>query len=167
MIEGCQKPARHANLSQSGRDSFGEGSFLLGEHRAQIQHHGIVFDSSDDGSRSSSTQALLDLRSREAVTADANNFGAKRLRRSRTAAGEGLAVGYFDVQAVHGDGPCQFTNEVAAAFFDFTRSGANHGHGRYFIEGAALVGTEGDFERGDNELIYTESAKERMAADAP
>ncbi len=49
---------------------------------------------------------------------------------------------------------------------DFVRARANHAKSRNFVERAAKICVERDFECGDGELIHAQSAEERIAADA-
>src|SRR5690242_20866493 len=56
---------------------------------------------------------------------------------------------------------------MAATPFDFLASRANHGDGGYFVESAALIGSECYFQRGNNQLIHAQGAKQRMTADTP
>ena len=60
----------------------------------------------------------------------------------------------------------KFGGESFRAMGDFVRRRANHAECGNFVERAAEVCVERDFESGDRELIHAQGAEERIAADA-
>ena len=149
-------------------DCCGEGGFFVGEDCAQIEDEAIVFDARDywrpgggfaKAGFEGGWRIIAAMRSKSsALVAAGRGLNRRRLRRSPDA---------FRLRRLRVcECVAKFGGESFCALGDFVRRRANHAQCGNFVERAAKVCVERDFESGDRELVHAQRAEERIAADA-
>src|SRR5262249_12892816 len=152
-----------------GFDSGSELGFFGERNSAEVEQEAIVFDTGDDcRANRGFAEAGFERGGGEARRRNGNKVGFEVVVGRGTGADDGETGYGFDFRIGRlrrAERVAETCGELSGARGEFAGREANHAQSGNFIEGAAEVGVESGFERGDGEFVHAQGTEERIAAD--
>ena len=153
-------------LAEGRGEGGGEQRLFFGGDGAEIEEEAIVLDAGDDGSAALGfAQALFELGGGMAGACNRDEVSGQFLIGSGAAADDREARQNLE-RGVAGKCGAQMCGKEDGAPVDFIGGHADDAQRGNFVVGAAAVGAQRYFERGDGEFVHAQGAEERIAADA-